>query len=72
MNIVTAKKVAEYLKLTESTIYNLAASGALPGFKIGNSWRFDMEEILRDIRQQHRQKKNGPQVKKRKEGQGRC
>jgi excisionase family DNA binding protein len=48
-NIVTAKEVGQYLKLSESTIYKLAASGEIPGFKIGDSWRFDMEEILKMI-----------------------
>ncbi len=49
-NIVTAKEVSEYLKLTESTIYKLASMGEIPGFKIGKSWRFDMDEILRKIK----------------------
>jgi excisionase family DNA binding protein len=48
-NIVTAKEVGQYLKLSESTIYKLAATGEIPGFKIGDSWRFDMEEILKMI-----------------------
>jgi excisionase family DNA binding protein len=50
-NIVTAKEVGQYLKLSESTIYKLVASGEIPGFKIGDSWRFDMEEILKMIRE---------------------
>ena len=48
-NIVTAKEVGQYLKLTESTIYKLASIGEIPGFKIGKSWRFDMDEVLRRI-----------------------
>ncbi len=48
--IVTAKEVGEYLKLSDSTIYKLASTGELPGFKIGDSWRFDMDEILKLIR----------------------
>jgi len=48
-NIVTAKEVGHYLKLSESTIYKLAAQGSLPGFKIGDSWRFDMEEVIKLI-----------------------
>jgi len=48
-NIVTAKEVSHYLKLTESTIYKLASMGEIPGFKIGKSWRFDMDEVLRRI-----------------------
>jgi excisionase family DNA binding protein len=45
MDIITAQELARYLKLSESTIYHLAALGELPGFKIGDSWRFDMDEI---------------------------
>jgi excisionase family DNA binding protein len=48
-NIVSAKEVGQYLKLTGSTIYKLALMGQIPGFKIGRSWRFDMDEIIRDI-----------------------
>ncbi len=44
--IVTAKEVGQYLKLSESTIYKLASNGEIPGFKIGDSRRFHMEEIL--------------------------
>ncbi len=47
--IVTVREVRDYLKLSDSAIYNLAASGQIPGFKIGDSWRFDMEEIERMI-----------------------
>ncbi len=56
-SIVTAKEVSHYLKLTESTIYKLAAKGELPGFKIGNSWRFDMDEILKMIKSAKKKKK---------------
>jgi excisionase family DNA binding protein len=48
-NIVTAREVGKYLKLSESTIYKLATNGEIPGFKIGDSWRFDMEDIFRLI-----------------------
>ncbi len=49
MKIATVKEVAAFLKLTESTVYTLAAEGKLSGFRIGNSWRFDMDEIVRKI-----------------------
>jgi len=50
-NIVTAKELASLLKLTESTIYKLASRGELPGFKIGDSWRFEIDEILKLIQE---------------------
>jgi len=49
--VVTAKELASVLKLTESTIYKLASSGELPGFKIGDSWRSDIDDILKLIRE---------------------
>ena len=47
--ILTAKELSQFLKLSESTIYKLASTGGIPGFKIGDSWRFDMEEIRKMI-----------------------
>ncbi len=43
--ILTLKEVAKYLKLAEKTAYRLAAEGKLPGFKVGGSWRFRMDEV---------------------------
>jgi len=48
-NILTASEMATYLKLTVTTIYSMAASGELPGFKIGKSWRFDRGEVMKRI-----------------------
>jgi excisionase family DNA binding protein len=45
-NILTARDVATYLRLQVTTVCNLAASGELPGFKIGKSWRFAEGELL--------------------------
>ena len=35
--ILTIRDVADYLKVNERTIYRLASSGELPGFKVGSS-----------------------------------
>jgi excisionase family DNA binding protein len=43
--ILTLKQVADYLKLTERTLYRLTQEGKLPGFKVGNSWRFRLRDI---------------------------
>lgn len=56
-NFVTAKELGRYLKLSEATIYKLASTGQLPGFKIGDSWRFDLEEILKLIKGNGQEKK---------------
>ena len=55
VQFVTAKEVGQYLKLSEGTIYKLATSGEIPGFKIGDSWRFDMDEILKLTRKGKRE-----------------
>ena len=46
-SIVTAQDLRKFLKLSKQTIYKLAAEGELPGFKIGDSWRFDVGEVLK-------------------------
>jgi len=56
-NFVTAKELGRYLKLSEATIYKLVSTGQLPGFKIGDSWRFDLDEILKLIKGNSRGKK---------------
>lgn len=43
--ILTIKEIAEYLKVTERTIYRLAAAKQMPAFKIGGSWRFSRQDI---------------------------
>lgn len=48
--ILTAKELSQFLKLSESTIYKLAVSGEIPAFKEGDSWRFELEEIQKMIR----------------------
>ncbi len=45
MNIVTVKELSEFLKISNSTIYKLASTGEIPAFRIGDSWRFDMDRI---------------------------
>jgi excisionase family DNA binding protein len=47
--IWTASDLAKYLKLSAPTIYKLAKNGQIPGFRIGDSWRFEMDEIQRSI-----------------------
>jgi len=56
-NLLTAKELAAYLKLTETTIYKLVSHGDLPGFKISDSWRFEMDEILKLCQKRRRKQK---------------
>ena len=49
--VMTLKEVAEYLKVTEKTIYRLTSSRKIPAFKVGVTWRFLRAEIDQWIRQ---------------------
>ncbi|MCG6534093.1 MAG: helix-turn-helix domain-containing protein [Syntrophales bacterium LBB04] len=58
------------MKSTNATFYTLAAEGKLRGFRIGNSWRFDMDEILSQINDSTdvNRERGGQRRKGRKEG----
>jgi len=43
--ILTPKEVANYLKMSVLTVYKHAKEGVIPGFRVGNSWRFDKTKI---------------------------
>jgi excisionase family DNA binding protein len=49
--LMTAKELSQFLEQSESTIYKLVSNGEIPGFKIGDSWRFELEEIRKLIRE---------------------
>ena len=53
-DILTLREVADYLKVTERTLYRLVQDGKLPAFKVGNSWRFRREDLERWISEQSR------------------
>ena len=39
--VLTIHEVADYLRVTEKTVYRLLAKKDIPAFKIGGSWRFE-------------------------------
>lgn len=43
--ILTIDEVATYLKAGKRTVYRLAASGKIPAFKLGGTWRFRRSEL---------------------------
>jgi len=59
---MTIRELAAYLKMAEKTLYRLAAEGAVPGFKVGGSWRFRKSEIDKWIGAQEKQKKWGDSI----------
>ena len=50
--IMTIGEVADYLKVTERTIYRLAGAKQIPAFKVGGSWRFSKVDIDEWIKRQ--------------------
>jgi excisionase family DNA binding protein len=43
--VLTIDELAEYLKLSKSTLYHFARRGVVPGHKIGRHWRFHRQAI---------------------------
>jgi excisionase family DNA binding protein len=39
-DLLTARQIAEYLQLSQRSIYRLLERGELPATKIGGQWRF--------------------------------
>jgi excisionase family DNA binding protein len=69
MKILTANEVASLLRITKTTVYNLAAEGKISGFRVGNSWRFDMDEIIQQIKVATHDSKSKQAVKELKRGE---
>ena len=44
-SMMTARQVAELLGVHENWVYDQAASGRLPSYKIGGTRRFDRDEV---------------------------
>jgi excisionase family DNA binding protein len=59
---MTIRELAAYLKMAEKTLYRLAAEGAVPGFKVGGSWRFRKSEIDKWIKEQEKSGKKADGV----------
>lgn len=50
-DIFTLREVADYLKVTERTIYRLVAEKQIPAFKVGGGWRFRRADLDAWIKQ---------------------
>jgi len=50
-DILTIDTLAEYLKISKSTLYKLVQNGRLPGQKVGKRWRFHKGAIDDWLRQ---------------------
>ncbi len=44
-SVLTIDELAEYLKISKSTLYKLAQEGSVPGQKVGKHWRFHKDTV---------------------------
>jgi excisionase family DNA binding protein len=51
VEVMSIDELAEYLKISRSTLYKLAQEGGLPGQKVGRRWRFHKGAIDDWLRQ---------------------
>ncbi len=49
--IMTVQEVAEFLRVSERTVYDWATSGTIPCGKLGTAWRFKRAEIEKWVNQ---------------------
>ena len=62
-SMMTARQVAELLGVHENWVYDQAANGALPSYKIGGTRRFDPDE-LRGWIAEHREADREPPARR--------
>lgn len=43
--VLTVPQTAEYLGVSEDTVYNLVHSEDFPSFRVGRSWRIDGQRL---------------------------
>jgi excisionase family DNA binding protein len=43
--LMTLEEMADYLRLSNDTIYRMANNGTIPASKVGNQWRFRKEDV---------------------------
>jgi excisionase family DNA binding protein len=49
---MTVKEVSQFLRIKVQTVYDLLATGDLPGTKFGNAWRIDRDQLEQKLRGQ--------------------
>jgi hypothetical protein len=46
-SFINAKELKYFLKIPESTIYEMSANGEIPGYRLGPSWMLDFGRMGR-------------------------
>ena len=63
MELMTARETGKVLRISRTSLYRLVKSGELPYLRVGKCLRFQMDELLRYMRNRARQGENGGNVK---------
>jgi excisionase family DNA binding protein len=48
--VMTISDVAQYLRISEAKVYELARNGTIPVLRIGKSWRFQKDLLKQWVR----------------------
>ncbi|MBI4881566.1 MAG: helix-turn-helix domain-containing protein [Planctomycetes bacterium] len=64
-SVLTIDELADYLKVSKSTLYKLAREGRVPGQKVGRHWRFRKETIDRWLEQSEDRRGGQPEGQRR-------
>ena len=59
---MTIEEVAEFLKLGQRTVYEMARKGKIPVKKIANQWRFSRDRILEWVKEEVPPQKPGEDI----------
>ena len=54
--ILTAKDVCKYLKIPQSSLYQLARHNKIPAFRVGRHWRFKRIKVEEWVEHQENRK----------------
>ena len=57
VELMTVEEVADYLRVTEKTVYRLLERGSIPATKVGHQWRFNNSSIDNWLKQNSVKKK---------------
>ena len=63
---MTAREVAELLKLNVETVYLLIAKEQLPAVRVGGRWRFEESELREWLRTQRSSTSKNPVIEETK------
>ena len=66
--MLTIREVADYLSLSQRTVYRLIEERAIPALKVGGQWRFEQRALEKWVEaeisnhHEHRRHRNGPRI----------